>query len=146
MSVVHTTFTLERTFAATPARVFAAWSDPAAKARWFGAGEGHELDFRTGGRERTTGRGPAGEALAFTSDYRDVVEDERIVYASTLTTDDTLATVSTTAVEFAPDGSGTRLTLTEQAAFLDGHEEPEWRRAGTARWLDALGSELDDRP
>lgn len=34
-SVLHATFTLERTYPATPARVFAAWADPAAKARWF---------------------------------------------------------------------------------------------------------------
>ncbi|NJP65845.1 SRPBCC family protein [Streptomyces spiramenti] len=145
MNVVHTTFSLERTFTATPARVFAAWSDPVAKARWFGSGEGHELDFRPGGHERTHGTGSGGEALAFASVYHDVVEGERIVYASTLTTDGALATVSTTTVEFAPDGGGTRLTLTEQATFLDGREEPEWRRHGTACWLDALGSELDGR-
>ena len=38
MTVTHATFTLERVYPAPPQRVFAAWSDPAAKARWF-AGE-----------------------------------------------------------------------------------------------------------
>jgi uncharacterized protein YndB with AHSA1/START domain len=34
-SIQHATFAIERTFEATPAQVFAAWADPAAKARWF---------------------------------------------------------------------------------------------------------------
>lgn len=33
--VLHSSFTLERSYPATPERVFAAWADPAAKARWF---------------------------------------------------------------------------------------------------------------
>ncbi len=34
-SVHHATFVIERILDATPARVFAAWADPVAKARWF---------------------------------------------------------------------------------------------------------------
>ena len=34
-SVAHATFSLERTYQAAPARVFAAWAEPAAKAQWF---------------------------------------------------------------------------------------------------------------
>ncbi|NJQ07453.1 SRPBCC family protein [Streptomyces lonarensis] len=142
-TALHTTFSLERRFAASASRVFAAWSDPAAKARWFGAGAEHSLDFRVGGRELTRGTGAGGEELAFASVYQDLVPDERIVHTSTLTTGEALATVSTTTIELAPDGDGTRLTLTEQATFLDGHEEPEWRQLGTARWLDRLGAEVD---
>jgi uncharacterized protein YndB with AHSA1/START domain len=37
--VTHATFTLERSYPVPPARVFAAWADPAAKARWFTPGE-----------------------------------------------------------------------------------------------------------
>ena len=33
--VTHATFSLERDYPVAPARVFAAWADPAAKARWF---------------------------------------------------------------------------------------------------------------
>jgi uncharacterized protein YndB with AHSA1/START domain len=63
-SVTHATFVVERTYDASPARVFAAWAEPAAKARWFagpdewGPGE-HELDFRVGGWEISRG-GPQG--------------------------------------------------------------------------------------
>jgi uncharacterized protein YndB with AHSA1/START domain len=141
MTVTHATFTLERTYAAVPSRVFDAWSDPAAKARWFG-GETHELDFRAGGREVTTGTAPNGTKLEATSTYHDIVPGERIVYSTTLTGGDTLATVSTTTVELVPDGDGTRLVLTEQGTFLDGAEEPAWREQGTGDWLDKLGEEL----
>jgi uncharacterized protein YndB with AHSA1/START domain len=58
-SVTHATFTVERSYDASPARVFAAWADPAAKARWFASPEEwgpdeFDLDFRVGGRERGT--------------------------------------------------------------------------------------------
>ena len=33
-STEHTTFVLERRYAASPARVFAAWADPVQKAQW----------------------------------------------------------------------------------------------------------------
>ncbi len=141
--VKHTTFTLERTYAAPVAKVFAAWADPAAKARWFADGGDHELDFRVGGREVNRGGPEGGPALTFETWYRDIVPDERIVYTSTLSADGVLATVSLTTVELSPaDDGGTRLTLTEQAAYLDGAEDPAWREQGTGCWLDALGAEL----
>ncbi|WP_432850246.1 SRPBCC domain-containing protein [Amycolatopsis sp. CA-161197] len=134
--VKHSTFTLERRYPAPPARVFAAWADPAAKASWFGAAE-HSLDFRVGGRE--TNR--SGD-LSFTADYHDIVDGERIVYSGALSGPAGLATVSVTTVELVPDGDGTRLVLTEQGTFLDGHEEPAWREQGTGDWLDKLGAHL----
>jgi uncharacterized protein YndB with AHSA1/START domain len=55
-SVVHATFRIERSYDASPARVFKALSDPAAKAKWFAGGDGYsvlarEMDVRPGGRE-----------------------------------------------------------------------------------------------
>jgi uncharacterized protein YndB with AHSA1/START domain len=142
MSVTHATFSLERTYPVPPEKAFAAWSDPAAKARWFGSGETHELDFRVGGTELTTGHTKDGHSLAAVSVYHDIVPLGRIVYSTTLTGDDTLATVSVTTIEFHADGEGTRLVLTEQGTFLDGAEEPAWRERGTRDWLAKLGKEL----
>ncbi len=142
-SVAHSTFSLERAYTVSADRVFAAWSDPDAKARWFaGPGIDHELEFRVGGREVTRGRSDAGARMEFESVYRDIVPDRRIVYASRLSADDALATVSITTVEIEPAAGGARLTLTEQATFLDGLEHPDWRERGTSEWLDALGTEL----
>ena len=62
-SVEHATFVVERGYEASPGRAFAAWADPEAKARWFGGSEVHlELDFRVGGRERSRGITPDGDA------------------------------------------------------------------------------------
>jgi uncharacterized protein YndB with AHSA1/START domain len=38
LSVTHSTFVIERSYATTPERVFAAFSDPAKKRRWFCGG------------------------------------------------------------------------------------------------------------
>jgi uncharacterized protein YndB with AHSA1/START domain len=144
-SVTHATFSLERSYPAPLARVFAAWADPAAKARWFtpGAGSGHELDFRIGGREVATGGPEGGPRMTFETLYRDIVPEQRIVYTSTLSAGADLMTVSLTTVEFTPgEGGGTRLVLTEQGAYLDGQEQPAWREQGTADQLDALAAEL----
>jgi uncharacterized protein YndB with AHSA1/START domain len=145
--VTHATFSLERRYPVPAARVFAAWADPAAKARWFAGGpaSGHQLDFRVGGREISHGGPPAGPVMTFESFYRDIVPGERIVYSSTLSAGDDVVTVSLTTVEFEPAEGGTRLVLTEQGAFLDGREEPRWREHGTGDWLDALGADLRDQ-
>jgi uncharacterized protein YndB with AHSA1/START domain len=159
--VTHATFSLERDYPVSPARVFAAWADPAAKARWFAPNPGarHELDFRVGGREVAHGGPEGGPMMTFESIYRDIVPQQRIVYTSTLSAGDDVMTVSLTTVEFKPaeagtpeggtpegrtPGGGTRLVLTEQGTFLDGREEPAWREHGTAAQLDALAAELKE--
>ena len=92
--VKHATFNLERTYETSTDRLFAAWADPAARARWFaGPDSQHELDFRVGGREVNYGR-TDGKVLTFESVYRDIVPGQRIVYSSTLSADETVSTVS----------------------------------------------------
>ena len=144
--VIHSTFSLERVYQASPARVFAAWADPAAKARWFSPHGPHKLDFRVGGREVNHARSPGGQDMSFESHYHDIVADQRIAYTSTLSVADTVVTVSLTTVELTPEGDSTRLVLTEHGAFLDGHEQPDWREQGTRGWLDALGADLAGQP
>jgi uncharacterized protein YndB with AHSA1/START domain len=146
-SVEHATFAVDRTYETSPARAFAAWSDPAAKARWFGPpedqGKGRfELDFRVGGREVNSGTAPDGSLYTFDAVYQDIVPDERIVYSYDMHLDETRISVSLATVEFKPDGDGTRLIFTEQGAFLDGHDTPDQREQGTGSLLDALGEEL----
>ena len=115
-------------FEATPAQVFRAFIDKAAKARWFGGGDSHEvvereMDVRPGGRERLKGRWKSGVVSTFDAHYFDVVIDERLVYAYEMRLDDRKISVSLATVELAPGGAGTRLAITEQGAFLDGYDD-----------------------
>ena len=148
-SVVHSTFVVERTYDAPPARVFAAWASREAKSQWFGSpgddNEHHELDFRVGGRESWRGGqgGPTGEStFSFDAIYQDIVENERIVYAYDMHMDDARISVSLATVEFKASYGGTRLVFTEQGAFLDGLDEPGRREGGTGTLLDQLGKVL----
>ncbi len=148
-STEHATFVIERTYDAAPARVFAAWADPAAKRRWFGdpddpANGAHELDFRVGGRETNRGGPPGGPVYVYEARYHDIVPNERIAYAYTMDMDGQRISVSVTTVEFVPAGDGTRLVFTEQGAFFDGKDKPEFREGGTNELLDALGTALRD--
>jgi uncharacterized protein YndB with AHSA1/START domain len=148
MTVTHGTFVIERSYDATPQRVFAAWSDPKAKAQWFvGPDEwqssDHELDFRVGGLEHVSGGSPdGGPTFSYDARYQDIVSDERIVTTYEMHMDDVRISVSVATVEFRPEGSGTRLVLTEQGAFLDGHDTPAQREHGTRELLENLGKAL----
>ena len=144
-SVTHSTFVLEREYAAPRERVFGAWSDPDAKAKWFGASD-FELDFRIGGREINRGGPEGGPVFTYDARYQDIVDGERIVYTYDMLMDDTRISVSVTTVEFEPSGDGTRLTYTEQCAFLDGHDTPEQREQGTGTLFEKLAQVLEREP
>lgn len=153
-SVAHGTFTVERRYDASPARVFRAHSDPAAFRRWFADGDGWtihqwEHDFRVGGG--FTGRfrfGDEGNDTWFNdTDYLDIVPDQRIIlsYVMGRVAGDQKrrASASLATTELVADGSGTRLIYTEQGAFLDGADDIAGREQGCADMLEALGRELE---
>ncbi len=153
-SVTHATFTIERRYNASPARVFNAFADPAAKAQWFTGPEEwrpaeHELDFRVGGRETSRGGPKGGPIHTYEARYYDIVPNERIVLAYDMHLDDTRNSVSLATFEFKPDGpggAGTTLIFTEQGAFLDGYDDAGSREHGTRELLDALGEALRRTP
>lgn len=146
-SVHHDTIVIERTYEASPARVFAAWASPEARGRWAVPGNGWELaddqdDFRVGGRE-VSRFGPAGDPLYLAvTNYLDIVPDRRIVMAGTMARGETRISASMATVELLPAGNGTRLIYTEQAAFLDGEDTPADRTRGWGEILDKLDAEL----
>jgi uncharacterized protein YndB with AHSA1/START domain len=146
-SVTHATFVIERTYDAPPAKVFAACADPVKKRRWFGGpeewGRGeYSLDFRIGGRERSVGGPPQGPTHVYDALYYDIVPNERIIIAYDMHLDDKRISVSLASIELKPAGKGTRLTFTEQGAFLDGYDDAGSRERGTSDLLDALGAYL----
>ncbi len=142
-STTHATFVIERSYDASPERVFAAWANLQAKSQWWGTGsEEHELDFRLGGSEHLLMRTAEGVTYAFDSVYQDIVPGERIVYSYDMHRDETKISVSVATVEMTPAEGGTLLRFTEQGVFLDGHDDPAAREHGTGELLDALGLAL----
>lgn len=138
-SVKHDTFVVERSYNASPARVFAAWADPQAKARWFPTA--NEFDFRVGGRE-VNHTPHNGSIFTFEALYQDIVPNERIVYSYIMERNQIRISVSLATVEFQAVGKATKLTYTEQGVYLDGEDRPEFRLEGMNLLLDKLGQSL----
>jgi uncharacterized protein YndB with AHSA1/START domain len=158
--VLHHTFVIERRFAHSPARVFAAFADPAKKRRWMGGEsdpshatreahgdtfiiDSHTCDFRVEGVERWRFRAN-GALMTNDTFYLDIVPDRRIVFAYTMAAGDTRFSSSHTTIELVPDGSGTKVIFTEQGAYFDNKpESAAGREHGTRSLFDALATELE---
>jgi uncharacterized protein YndB with AHSA1/START domain len=139
------TFVIERTYDLPVARVFGAWADPLLKARWFAGsadalGAGYDLDFRVGGREINRGGPPGGPLYTYVSEFRDIVPEQRIIYTYEMYVDENRISVSVATVQFHSEASSTRLVLTEQGVFLDGHDTVAQREEGTRSLLDSLAA------
>lgn len=149
-SVVHNTFCVERTYPSTPKRLFAAFSNQATKRRWFAEGEGWQvdeftLDFRVGGYEISRFRFRDGPPMRNDTIFLDIVPDQRIVFAYTMTVGARRISVSLATVEIERVDEGARLVYTEQGAFFAGAEMPEGRRSGFSQLLDRLAAELQSQ-
>jgi len=155
-SVIHDTFTIERTYPATPGRVFAAFASEEAKDAWGDTEEAEsavgpageaapsEFDFRVGGRELYS-HIYAGTTYRHDGRYYDIVPDQRIVYSYEMYADDVRISVSVTTIEFAKMAEGTALTFTEQGVYLDGTDGPQapaLREEGIGEMLDGLTAYL----
>jgi uncharacterized protein YndB with AHSA1/START domain len=151
-SVTHSTFTIHRNYPVKPERVFAAFADPAKKRRWFGEGEGrnleqHDMDFRVGGAERIhyrmkEGTPFPGAALINHTTYQDIVPGQRIVMAYTMAFEDRRFSASLATIEIVPAANGTDLIFTEQGAYFEGSDGPKGREHGWNKLLDELAAEL----
>jgi uncharacterized protein YndB with AHSA1/START domain len=147
-STVHDSFSIDRHFDAKPARVFQAFADPAAKSLWFAGPpdakqEDASFDFREGGRETVVTVMPDGNRFGFYATYTDIVPDERIVYTYEMTLDGERISVSVATVEVrAGESDGTDLRITEHGVYLDGLDQPAFRKQGSEQLLEALGKSL----
>lgn len=139
--VKHGTFVVERIYAAPPERVYHAWADPIAKAKWFSKAD--SFDFQVGGREYSSGGPPEGPIFTFDATYQELIPEQRIVYTYTLDSGDIRISVSVTTVELIEVEGGTKLIFTEQGAFFDGHDTLEIREHGTNIMLDTLGKVIE---
>ncbi|MGH6887925.1 MAG: SRPBCC family protein [Rhizomicrobium sp.] len=148
-SVVHASFEIARTYDAPAERVFRAFSDEAAKSKWFSGEEGRwhllerKTDFRVGGRERLKGRWEGGVVSTFDAVYHDIVPGERIIYTYEMHLDDRKISVSLATIQLTAEGPRrTKVTVTEQGAFLDAYDDAGSREHGTGHLLDRLGASL----
>lgn len=146
-SVTHATFRIERVYDSSPAEVFAAYADPAARRRWFVEGEGWdiescELDFRQGAADHSTFRFRGGPLIRNDTYYHEIVENERFVFSYAMVVADNRISASLGTVELIPGGAGTRHVYTEQGAYLDGYDQVEQREEGCRQLNEALAREL----
>ncbi len=146
-SIAHGSFTIERTYPASPQKVFKAYSDPVIKRRWFAEGEGwdietYDLDFRVGGKESSRFRFQGGDLITFDATYFDIVPENRIIIAYDMTVAGRRISASLATTEIVSEGSGTKLIFTEQGAYLDGQDQIPQREHGTRELLEALAKEL----
>jgi uncharacterized protein YndB with AHSA1/START domain len=144
-------FSINRVYEASPADVWAAWSDPEARSRWFVGPEGWSLversfDLRVGGAERLHGRVAAtGVDTLFAATFHVVEPAARVVHAYDMHLGGRHHSVSLATIEFIGDPEGTRLRFTEQVTFVDGTDGRSGaisRKRGTAAQLERLAGEL----
>ncbi len=152
-TVIHGTFVIERIYPPAPARVFAAFADPAKKRRWYAEGgtmllDDFRMDFRTGGSDVAAyrfGPGlpiPEGTPMRNDTRYQDIVPNVRIVFAYTMTMGDRCISSSQATVEFVPAAKGTNLVFTEQGAYFEGADGPAMRENGWQKLLGQLAAAL----
>ena len=136
VAAVKPSLTIRRRFKAPPARVYAAWTEPAQIARWFGPGKVEVVDAvfetRAGGVFKIHARSPdTGDDHHVSGVVKEAKPNEKVVYTwAWRSTPDRESLVT---VEFKPDGGGTLLVLTHEQ-FVD---EPA-RDRHNAGWTGAL--------
>jgi uncharacterized protein YndB with AHSA1/START domain len=113
--------TLRRFYPVAPDKVWRAWTDPQALARWFGPGgpqpvAAAELDVRVGGRYRVLFGGADGREHEVQGVYREVVPNRRLAFTWTWprTTPERESLVT---IELVKAGRGTELVFTHAQHF-----------------------------
>ncbi len=146
-AITHATFCLERVYDAAPARVFHAFTDPEARSRWFFKTDSWSLHAHSGGElaigaQESSRFSPPGATVVITNDsiYLDVVENERLIFAYSMTIAGAPLSSSLATVELRAEGKGTRLVFTEQGAYLAGNVAG--REDGTRLMLESLAEEI----
>lgn len=144
----HATRRMERTYAASPARVFHAWADPQLRRLWGTPSEEVEIrndaaDFRVGGEDIQSCL-VGGEVVAtVVGRYHDIVADRRIIYTEVISEAGVLLGISLVSAEFLPSGTGTRLVLTLQTVAVEGSDLLEGVAAGWSGALDRLAQQFE---
>jgi uncharacterized protein YndB with AHSA1/START domain len=146
--MLHDTIVLERTYNASPARVFGAWESVEARLRWSvpypEAGAAYDqAEFKVGGLDIMR-CGPKGDMrfLAHVR-YLEIVRDRRIVMAESIAENGKTRAASLITIEFETAGpKATKQTVTMQVSALDGPGMLEGYSEGWTAALDNLAREF----
>jgi uncharacterized protein YndB with AHSA1/START domain len=146
--ITHATIVMERTYKASPTRVFAAWEDKEARERWQAPDETirikyEESNFGRGGRDvvRCIEQG-GGEFLA-TVHYLDIRGGKRIVFTEAVAQGPANLSAALISVELYPVSEGTRQLVTMQIASFDGSGMEKGYEHGWGMALDNLAKEFE---
>lgn len=151
LSTAHHTIVVTRIYDASPSRVFAAWRDPAALARWYVPGDGSWTsrilahDFRVGGAKHMTFGPKDGPQYSEDCRFEDIAENTRICYVMTVTLGAERITTSMVTVEISARAGGSEIVVTDQLVILNGGDTAEGREKGWGETLDKLPAELNRR-
>lgn len=137
------TLVVRRVIAASPARLFEAWTTPAQLVAWWGPRDVRctvaEVDARAGGRYRIGNLLPTGETLFITGEFLAVEPPTRLVYSWTLEPGG--GSPERVTVRFEPRGPGQTevIVLHERIASEPARTQ---HAAGWEGCLDGLGSHI----
>jgi uncharacterized protein YndB with AHSA1/START domain len=120
------TLVVRRTIAATPERLFAAWTVPAQLVTWWGPAPvrclGAEVDLRVGGAYRIRNGLPDGSELVIAGTFERIEPPTLLVYSWQVRSEP----VSRVTVQFLAVAAGTDVIVTHEriadAAVKDDHE------------------------
>ena len=146
-TITHATIVMERTYHASPARVFAAWSDIEARKRWSAPAESirieyEEADFREGGRDVSRCIEPGNEDYVAAVTYIDIKRDRRIAFVEDVTHGNKRVSAALISVELAAKDATTHLLLTMQIASFDEAGMEQGYQFGWNAALDNLAKEF----
>lgn len=152
---IHDTFTISKSYKCSSAELYAAFSNPDLKRSWYAESPNHEtleyeLEFERGGKELLAARmlpstPVAGAVLKWSSDYRDIKPQSRIVFHQDVEMDGRCISCAVISVEFLPADTGCDVRLTHQAVFFEGSDGPEIRKMGWQALLTNLEAALPTR-
>lgn len=145
--ITHATLVMERTYKASPTRVFAAWEDKEARERWQAPDDTiqiryEESNFRQGERDVARCLEQDGVEFLATVNYLDIRRDERIVFSEALAQGNANVSAALICVELFPVSEGTRQLVTIQIAAFDGSGMEKGYEHGWGMALDNIAKEF----
>lgn len=146
-TIAHATIVMERTYNASPQRVFAAWSDVEARKRWSAPAadiriEYEQANFREGGRDLSRCIEPGNDDYVADVRYIDIKRDQRIAFVEDIAHGNRRVSAALISMELTPKGVATHLSLTMQIASFDDADMEKGYQFGWSSALDNLAKEF----